>query len=125
MPALFTRPPLLFLLGLAWGPGLASATDSGGGPVRKGQPVIAQPASPIPVDSVTALAFSPDGTLVATFSSIPRLYDLATGRELARGPRLPGPSTYCRHLAFSADGRRLVSAHQGGLIGQPDLYVFL
>jgi outer membrane protein assembly factor BamB len=70
-----------------------------------------------------ALAFSPDGKLLATAEDDLRLYDLGTGRQLARAAWTTDST--CRHLTFSPDGRRMVSAHEGRLIGKPDFYVYL
>jgi WD40 repeat protein/serine/threonine protein kinase len=57
---------------------------------------------------VTALAFSPDSSRLATGSmdSGLRILDAATGQPINAG-KLPAPAT---SLAFSADGARLVSA---------------
>lgn len=77
----------------------------------------------LPATPVNMLAFSPDGKLLAIAGEKLRLYDLATGRELSR---LGWPSgSHCRHLAFSPDGRRIVSTHDARLIGEPDFYVHL
>jgi hypothetical protein len=63
-------------------------------------------------DGVTAVAFSPDGTRLATGteSSVARVFELSTGRPL---------TPYMRHaaqliaLAFSPDGRMLVTSTTG------------
>ena len=54
-------------------------------------------------EEVTAIAFSPDGVLIATTcgDSMTRIWDARDGRALAV---LPGP-WYMRELAFSPDGR--------------------
>ncbi len=69
-----------------------------------------------------ALAFSPDGKLLATAEYDLRLYELGTGRQLARADWTT--DSRCRHLAFSPDGRRMVSAHEGTRIGKPNFYVY-
>ena len=60
-------------------------------------------------DSVTGLAFSPDGRLLATVSSdkTVRLWESATGRELRV---LSGHAERIEQVTFSPDGRRLASA---------------
>ena len=64
-------------------------------------------APPIhPIDTVKALAFSPDGSLLATgdFSDGVQLWDTTTGVPV--GPRLPQANLVLA-LAFSPDGTRL------------------
>lgn len=62
-------------------------------------------------ENVVALAFSPDGTLLASsggyVESTVRLWNVRNGREFAR---LDGHRTYVRSLAFWPDGRTLASA---------------
>src|SRR5262249_30178124 len=64
---------------------------------------------------VHATAFSPDGRLVATSSSIPRdkansVWDATTGKLIRH---LDGPGS-ARSLAFSPDGKTLAVASSGG-----------
>jgi WD40 repeat protein len=66
---------------------------------------------------VLAIAFSPDGKLLASESSedrTVRLWQIATGKEVGplRGPKLP----YCWGLAFSPDGRLLASCSYDGSV---------
>jgi WD40 repeat protein len=69
------------------------------------------------------LALSPDGKLLATAEDELRLYDIASGRKLAC---LDWPKdSRCRRLTFSPDGRRIVTTHEGNLIGKPYFYVYL
>src|SRR5262249_48088035 len=61
---------------------------------------------PGPLDTVTALAFSPDGrTAVSGEWGAVRVWDAATGKVL-RGPS--DPFQVCYALAFSPDGKMLV-----------------
>jgi eukaryotic-like serine/threonine-protein kinase len=69
-----------------------------------------------------ALAFSPDGRILATSSghveSAIRLWDVATGRELRR---LEGHHSYVHDLLFWPDGKTLASASADQTIGLWDL----
>jgi WD40 repeat protein len=103
--------------------GLAEPATADDTPAQSDKKAKPNPVSRIPATPYHVLAFSPNGKLLATAEDEVRLYDLAAGRELARVHW--DSDSRCRHLAFSPDGRQLVSAHEGSLIGQPDLYVYL
>lgn len=70
---------------------------------------------------VRAFALSPDGKLLATGGPdeattgglLLRTYDATTGRLLRR---IPGATGAVSGLSFSADGRLLAAAHQGGVL---------
>ena len=59
-------------------------------------------------DGVNSVAFSPDGTRLASGSDddMARLWDMASGKETAR---LEGHGNAVNSVAFSPDGTRLVS----------------
>lgn len=63
-------------------------------------------------DTVRAVAFSPDGTLLATAAhdQTARLWDLATGRTIRE---ITGYSGSVGAVAFSPDGRTVATAHGG------------
>jgi WD40 repeat protein len=67
---------------------------------------------------VSSLAFTPDGTVLATASGAGgvegvKLWDVPSGRELAFQPDLTG-GTFC--VAFAANGRVLASGHRNGVV---------
>jgi hypothetical protein len=110
-------------ISLAFCLGLAEPSGGDDNPDPSDTQAKPKAASQLPATPVNMLAFSPDGKFLAIADENLRLYDLATGRELSR---LGWPSgSQCRHLAFSPDGRRIVSTHDARLIGEPDFYVHL
>lgn len=65
---------------------------------------------------VSALAFSPDGTVLAsaTWGRAIRLWAAPTGSEI-RSYRMP-PGVWAQRLAYSPDGKRLASANRDGTV---------
>ncbi|MFO0967536.1 MAG: WD40 repeat domain-containing protein [Gemmataceae bacterium] len=55
----------------------------------------------------TAIAFSPDGKILATAAGDIRFWDAFTGKEIAR---FPNPGDSLKSIDFSADGKTLVGA---------------
>lgn len=60
-----------------------------------------------------APAFSPDGKTLAVAGPTAKLFDAATGKELADFDARPGPVV---EVAFSPDGTRLATGGRGGLM---------
>jgi WD40 repeat protein len=82
---------------------------------------LAHPIALASPGAVTALAFSPDGTHLASAhgDGSTQLWDARTGRELARAPDtepLEQPDDHDGHasLAFAPDGERLLAARPAG-----------
>jgi len=67
-------------------------------------------------NSVTSVAFSPDGRLLATAAADAtlRLWDVADRRQI--GEPMTGPAEWVLSMAFSPDGRRLASTSISGAV---------
>src|SRR5687767_5140915 len=80
----------------------------------------------IPGAAHAALAFSPDGKVLAaaTHTSL-HLYDIASGRELASAEVRSEAGNVCRHIAYSPDGRHIASAHMGRRLDHPYCFIYL
>jgi WD40 repeat protein/anti-sigma factor RsiW len=66
-------------------------------------------------NTATAMAFSPDGTLLVTGSGLQKgikFWRVADGKELSPPPAVLAPSNVVFDLAFSPDGRLLATAGQ-------------
>ena len=90
---------------LAWSAGTAAA-NTGYGTFVTGKQL--GPAADHRERGLSGLAFSPDGTKVATASTnVARLWDAATGQPVGRAMKHDGALTA---LAFSPGGRKLATA---------------
>ncbi len=102
----------------------AADRDDGRAPSDAG--AVKQTVRLIPDAPGVSLAFSPDGrALAAAAARDIRLYDVASGRELDQVEIRSEASEICRFVAFSPDGKRLASVHEGGRIDLPRLFVHL
>jgi WD40 repeat protein len=69
-------------------------------------------------DEITAVAFSPDGKLLATADSsgMVQLWDLATSKALGSPvPAYNGPDSGLQGIAFSPDGKLLATVGDNGV----------
>lgn len=102
---------LLAVAGLADG-GLFLRPAAGDPPARPVNQLVADDKPLVlkgHTDSVFAVAFSPDGTILASgsFDKTIKLWDVATGKEIRT---LTGHTKEVVSIAFSPDGKRLASA---------------
>jgi WD40 repeat protein len=80
----------------------------------------------IPNTARATLALDPGGKVLAAAShDALHLYDIATGRRLCSVKISKSNHEICRFLAFSPDGKRLVSAHMGTSIDEPETTIRL
>lgn len=72
---------------------------------------------------VYGLAFSPDGTLLATGDESARIWiwDLKTGKKLREFNRVDAHSRGIQNLSFSSDGKRLLSTGRDDILLQWDV----
>jgi WD40 repeat protein/tRNA A-37 threonylcarbamoyl transferase component Bud32 len=118
------KPPgHVVFIGFAAGQPVTVTGDQGGAVqvwnVRTGASIGAPLAEPM--GTIRALAFSPDGQTLVTGSwerQVAQLWDLATGKPL--GPPLRHNNRIVQ-VAFSADGRRVASASNGGQVQRSDV----
>jgi WD40 repeat protein len=70
---------------------------------------------PAPESTVSSVAFSPNGKLLATGdqNGSTYLWDVATGRRIATLPT-PGANSSVSSVAFSPNGKLLATANQDG-----------
>lgn len=115
-----TALPALGLTLLLTGCGL-TGTDNGS-PAEDSS--VKETARRIPKAPHIALAFSPDGkVLAAADHSTLHLFDIATGQELSDSRAESGVGGRFCHVAFSPDGKHVASGHAPSLIDQPQYCV--
>lgn len=76
--------------------------------VAKGEKVVE-----LPVGKVMRSAFSPDGRLLAVLGlKAVTVWELSTGKEVFRAACDGGTTRYVRGIAFTPDGKRLITGHE-------------
>jgi WD40 repeat protein len=83
------------------------------------------PKGRVQTGALSAIAFSPDGTLLAGGDEWVHLWDIATKKELSKADPNYDAREVCKYLAFSPDSTKLVSVHEAQRLDRPRSYIAL